>query len=412
MSNETLVLSYDVYTLPTAQHRAGLAGLLLLCDLLGNEGVPLPTIETSEPGIYRFTCTPDSIRSVLNYFYDAEMVEVPVKSKWAGQEPKRLETRLVTGGKEEKIFIYDQLTPKALFFRKMGMPDIWIRLWFSALWQTLRAVPKTRIPYENRNTGKDALDITVLWKDLENFQKDFIRGKLRTSDVPGCFFVGSQAHNAEMVSFKGRLDENLLLHFWPVVMGIYQPEVIKVDGSTPLQGYVLVIPDVLDVESFCTDFKHAMQQLDPAVSGYRPRGSIISVHQEGALAYGYQLMGIARSQQAALNRYSVCGIEAYHLEKRGNNVHMLASDRVEIDEKTLRAYDNIRAQAWNPLFKRQRILNLLSGKPWYQGFERVLSIQSKDLFFGKSRPALSFAGDVGRKFKELKGIEQVARSVK
>ncbi len=413
MSQERLSLSYDVYGLPTAQHRAGLAGLLLLCDLLKNEeGVSLPDIDTPEYGTYCFTWTPDSLRCVLNYFYDAGMAEVLVKAKWSGQEPKRIETRKTPEGKEEKVFIYDQLTPKATFFRKLGMPDVWIRLWFNALWQTLRAVPKTRIPYENRNAAKDALDIIALWKDLGSFQRDFAMGKFKTVDIPGCFFIGSQAHNAEMIPFKGRLDENLLLHFWPVVMGVYQPEILKLDGSSSFQGYVLVIPDVLDIEIFCEDFKAAIQQLDDAVAGYRPRGSIIAIHHEGALVYGTQLMAMARSRagQSELYRFSVCGIEAYHLEKRGNNVHMLASDRLEVDKKILQQYDTLRKNMWNPLFKRQCILNLLSNRPWYKGFERAFSTQSKDLFLGNSRSARLFAGDMNRKWKALKEIEQLERS--
>lgn len=287
------------------------------------------------------------------------------------------------------------------------MPAIWIKLWCDALFTVIKH-PKSRGGFEKRSRNEPIEE----WKLLSASTQ-----KGRLEKITGSLFLGAMEENAEQVPFQGLSQENFLLNFWPVVMGVHQPAIFVKDAKTKIfkddfKGYVITIPDVINVPVFCLDFKHAMQQLTPESAGYRPKGSIISLPQEGALAYGSQLMQISRTTGLKANWGNVCGMEVYHLykPKGSRSVHLLASDRLEINTYTLRTYHHIRSTAWNPLFKRQCILNLLSGKPWYKGFERTFSTQSKDLFLGNSPSARLFAGDVGRKLKELKGIEQLKRS--
>lgn len=409
MNPPSLTFVFDVYSLPSAQHRAGLAGLVFVCNALKESGETLlPAIETPQetgtPGFYRVTWTPDSLRTVLNYLYNAHTPEIGVKQKWAGQEPLRVESKTTAEGKEEKVFIYTQVTPQAQFFELYGMPEIWKKLWFNALWQTLRAVPKTRLPYENRAAGKDAFDINKLWKELSGFVADYNKGILRTAEVAGSLFVGSQAYNADMVPFLGRVDENLLLHFWPVVMRVYQPEVIDMDGKTRFQGYVLTVPDVIDVTGFCEYLESSIEQLDDNIVRFRPKGAIISLPEEGALEYAYHLMAVAGTHARRGIEWMVCGMDVLHLEKQGNNVRMLASDRLELKPSVLSRYEGIRNNTRNPIFRRQLIKNFLShhSKNWYDGFDAVFAKLSTTLFVGNKYPAGSFSGDISRQIQALK----------
>ncbi len=402
MSDPTLVLSYDVFSLPTAQHRAGLAGLLVLIDSLKKRDMgPVPEIENPEFGQYRFHWTQESLRTVFNEFYDASMEEIPRNNKRQGQEPKRTEKKInPKKDKEETIYFYDQLTPKFNFLRSFEVPEIWIKLWRDCIWGIFRSRDKERIPYKNRNDGRDAIKIKELWEDLQKVLKNRNQGKVSSTDVASNLFIGSQSHNAEMIKFKGSQDENLLLHFWPVVMGVYQPEIIDIKGQRKFVGFVLIIPNVIDMEGFVQDYPPYLSQLSSEVAGFRPKKSIISIHNEGGLAYASQLLQITQAKgiKSTPNRFNITGVEVYHIEKKGNNISLLSSDYLKMDQRLLEDYEIIAQKYNNPLFRRQMILNLLDHKPWFLGFEQIFSTLPSDFFMGNDWIAKSFSMDVSTKF--------------
>jgi CRISPR-associated protein Cmx8 len=414
MSEEMITLRYDPFSLPTAQHRAGLAGLLVVIESLRRHGVkPLPNITPSPDGFYELSFSRENFQTVFNELYDAVHEErsqsqkrkdkakkvIPLK-----REEKRRDEKT---GKEKTFYIYDQIVPKAGFL-SLDMPEPWLKLWRDSVWSTLRGIPLTRLPYENRGEKKDVQEAGKLWTELGKFIKNRDEGKLLTKDVPSCLFLGAQAVNAEMVPFLGRVDENILLHFWPVVMGVYVPEAVDSEGKTEFKGYVLAIPDVADMGGFVKVFPKAVAQLGTEMHGYRPRDAVISVPQEGALEYLHHLLALAKSRTESqeLAFYYLSGVEVYHLEKRGNSVHMLSSDHIGFDSSILEDYGNIRRRYASPLFRRQLVLNLLQRKPkpWFSGFDRVFSSHPREFFLGrnhegKDRGAVRFSADVHRRFQ-------------
>lgn len=166
-------------------------------------------------------------------------------------------------------------------------------------------------------------------------------------------------------------------------MGCYVPQVIDRDGGTRFVGYVLVVPDVSDLEGFVHDFPATTYQLKPDLAGYRPKESVISVPQEGGLEYFHHITRLtkAKTERGEL-AYSLAGVEVYHMEKRGNSIHMLRADRVSVTPSLLEKYETIRGCYRDPLFRRQRILNLLRGEPWYRGFDQVFSHNDSMRFIG------------------------------
>jgi CRISPR-associated protein Cmx8 len=103
---------YDLFDLPTAFHKAGLAGLILLIESLKARQV-LTADEakyevTSTQAIVTFT--EPLVRKLMNDLYDAEVKEVAVKAKWQGAEESRPPTDIE---KEAGTpFVYRVVQPK------------------------------------------------------------------------------------------------------------------------------------------------------------------------------------------------------------------------------------------------------------------------------------------------------------
>ena len=149
-------MHYDLHELPTAQHKAGLAGLLLQIESMKQRrergfdlGEP-PTIDEQTPTSATFTFTEASTRALFDDLYDAAVVEASVKSKWQGATLKRTDEVMVTvDGKEKKEarYVYDVVQPTGPFLRShVGEEDAgaWHKLWRDMLWQIPRGRPTTR----------------------------------------------------------------------------------------------------------------------------------------------------------------------------------------------------------------------------------------------------------------------------
>jgi CRISPR-associated protein Cmx8 len=399
VSEEALDLVFDPFSLPTAQHRAGLAGFLVLLGSMARRGLaPLPGWSAAADGTIRVALTRRSLQNVLDDLYDGTWEERRSHGKPQGKKirnVREIETTDATG-KRSRTYSYEAVTPKAAFLK--GMPPVWLKLWRESIWATLRGIPMTRTPYEERAARQHARQVGSIWKDLSKAGERRPGGRFHTVDLAGSLFVGAQAANAERVPFRSRADEAFLLHFWPVVMGVYVPETIDRDGRTQFVGHVLAVPDVSDPLDFAAEFPSTLAQLGHELAGYRPREAVISVPQEGALEYLVHLAHFARAkaQQTEIS-YSVTGVEVYQIERRGNNIHVLAAERVEAAPDLLDQYETIRHRYHDPLFRRQIVLNLLRGEAWYRTFDRVLAVHDHTRFVGGL--AHRFSGDCRRRFE-------------
>ncbi len=362
---------------------------------------PISRVHNQEDGRIGIAVSRRSLQATFNELYDAGVEKVESTTKWPGKEPKAKKQRKDKNtGKKKTVYVYDQVVPKAGFLKALGMPQPWLKLWRDAIWSTLRGIPKTRSPYEERSRRRNVSEAAKLWRELVAFRKELAKGKLRTAGVVSCLFVGAQASSPERVRFVGRIDENLLLHFWPVVMQVYVPEVIDRRGERDFAGYVLAVPEVVDVDGFVDEFPGFVAGLKGEVAGYRPRDSIVSVPQEGALEYMRAVMQIAKARVHPRRQemaYCIAGVEVYHLQKRGNTIPVLTSDRVALDQSVLQDYETVRERYRHPLFRRQIVLNILRGQPWYRGFDGVLSDSPQKLFVGRKSGV--FSRDAGRKFR-------------
>jgi CRISPR-associated protein Cmx8 len=270
------------------------------------------------------------------------------------------------------------------------------------LWNVLRAQPATRGEYEKRANGQ-VTDVTAkLWDLLVKAQKLRAKGKFKAESIAGSLFVGAQDSNAERVSFTGQIEHNLLLHFWQFSTPLFVPQTVDMkSGQREYTGYLLVIPEVTDLRLFVADMIFYWKGLEPEVSGYRPRDALIDLPEEGGLEFLYHLAHMHAEQLGIA--YDVAAVELYHLQKKGNNVRMLAAERLLPNARVLQEYESMRGVRANPYYKSLRIRNLLDGNPWHHEIDATFAHYPWEYFVKTDKtPRLPFFGnDVKRYFTRL-----------
>ncbi len=211
--------------------------------------------------------------------------------------------------------------------------------------------------------------------------------------------------NAEKIPFRGRVEQNLLLHFWPLTTQVFVPEAIDREGKGEFKGYVIVIPEVNDLEEFCDVYPHLLAGLDPQMRGYRPKASIVDLPAEGGLEFLRHLSLLARQKAGGTElKYSISAVELFHLDKQGNNIKTRAAERIVPRQGLLKQYEGVRAFCRNPFFKSQLLINLLREVEWYEGFSHVFALHPWEFFVRSEKTPTTlpfFSFDTRRKFEIL-----------
>ena len=401
---EVLTLDYQLTELPSSQHRAGLAGLVLMegwlrrlgtnkgiCELtrLDEWGatlrIDLPGLEALFNEVYAATKEEQEYSQPFKNKITKEIIPPLREEEWQETNPKTGKT------KTKKVYIYPVVVPKGGFVGDCdpsGNNGHWVKLWRDMVWSILRGVPATRKPFEARAEGQESDDAIKVWNQLlKPPEKD-------TVDLPSTYFLGAQASNAENVSFKDRAKYQFLLHFWPYTAQIYVPAVINNEGNRDFIGYALAIPDVARLKSFCEELPEVLRSRN-AESGYRPQDSIIDLAIEGALDTFCRLRDRSVQEGERAEADLVLGIDIIHVEKQGNNIKLLEISRLEPENRMIDEYTTAILAFWSPVFRKQRLLNLVNQCPWYTDFEQVLCKLPSKHSFGSN----TFRHDARESFK-------------
>lgn len=419
---DVLELDYELAKLPSSQHRAGLAGLVLMVDWLKK----LP--EEKRQGVCEIKRLDErgatlklnqaGLADLFNEVYAASKEEQPRDQPLKNKQkeiipPLREETRIITDDKgktkEKTSYIYEVVVPRGAFLASTsydksfdGKTGMWIKLWRNLVWSIFRGVPATRKPYEDRANGEPTTDAADAWENLLE-PADY------TVDLPSTYFIGAQAANAENVPFKDRARFQFLLHFWQFVAPIYVPAVINNEGKRDFVGFALAIPDVAELKTFCEEFPQMMRERGLEPSGYRPRDCVVDLAVESALDLMRRLQErLAVKAGAASTSDLILGVDVVHLEKQGNNIRLWSSSRLDPDLPMIDAYANWRGRLWDPTFRRRRLLNLIKGnerKPendgkkvnWYNGFDAIFG----KLPYEQTISAKHFRHDARESFAEF-----------
>lgn len=388
---KSIALTYHLAELPTAQHKAGLAGLLLLIrnlqerNELGHGVGELPEIVEMDTRKATMRVTSAGLVTLFDDLYNAQEVT----------------------NDKGKTFV--QPSGEFLAFWLEGNTESpWLKLWREMLWATFRSIDKQRIEFQTRAAGKSLSAMAQeTFDQLVDADKKRAKGQFKVDKLASTFFVGAQASNAEQVPFKGRVEENLLLHFWLLVSPIFVPQMLDLKkDDREYFGYLLAVPEVADLEWFLEEMPGYWRSLKSALAGYRPAESLIDLPAEGGLEFLYHLA----QRRVAQSSYSLplLAVELYHLNKVGNNVRLLASERIRPDPAMLEEYQtHLRDSHANPLFKRLAIGNLIAGCPWYAAAQPLLANYPAEYFIGKPAKARfrPFGYDARKRFNTL--IEQL-----
>jgi CRISPR-associated protein Cmx8 len=387
---EVLTLHYRIAELPSSQHRAGLAGLVLVRQWLEKQDKfqeklqAGATCQLSFPDEYSAILEIDraGIAALFDEIYDANTEEQardkPFKNKQTKEiipplREEEIEEEVKGKTKTKKLYVYPIDIPQGSFLvdpsydpTSDGKNGLWIKLWRDMVWSILRGVPATRKPFEARAKGTNYGDSDEVWQQLCQ-PSDF------TVELPSTYFLGAQACNAENIAFKDRARFQFLLHFWVFAAQIYVPAVIDNEGKPNFVGYAIAIPDVANLKVFCGKIQKVLQSRSDVKSGYRPRDAIIDLAVESALDLMHRMRDrLSQIEGERSTRRFVFGIDVIHAEKQGNNVRLLGINRLDPDDAMDDEYSRIRESFWSPLFRRQRLLNLVNHSPWYEGFGKLL----------------------------------------
>src|SRR5258705_1238220 len=185
--SDVLELDYNLAELPSSQHRAGLAGLILMVrwlDRVKKSDSKLKGLSSlNRLDEYGATLQIDQagLRELFDETYAASKEEqgrdAVLKNKNKQvipplREEKKTITDPKTGkSKEKTTYIYPVVVPRGAFlaaYDPSATDDngVWIKLWRDMIWGILRGVPATRRPFNERSEGKFSEDADKVWQDL------------------------------------------------------------------------------------------------------------------------------------------------------------------------------------------------------------------------------------------------------
>src|SRR2546421_3346718 len=412
--SDVLELDYNLAELPSSQHRAGLAGLVLMVRWLGRDKNRKGICELARLDEHGATLRIDQtgLQELFDETYAASKEEqerdaVLKNKKKEIIQPLREERKTITDPKtgktkEKAVYIYPVVIPRGAFLvaydpSAQGDNGVWIKLWRDMIWGILRGVPATRRPFDERAEGQFTEDADKIWGDLQHPTD-------HTVDLPSTYFIGAQASNAENVPFKDRARFQFLLHFWAFVAQVYVPARLVYDNKTKqmkteFAGYAAAIPDVANLEDFCAELPQLLQNnRGIQMAGYRPRESVVDLAAEGALDLMNKLnqrLAVQAGNQSVSDL--LLGVDVVHLEKQGNNIRLWGTARIDPMRSMIDEYARVKSMFHYALFRRQQLLNVLNGKrEWFSGFGALLSTTDSEQTIGSR----FFRADVRTAFKD------------
>ena len=415
--DESILVPWSLPDLPTAQHKAGLAGLLVYVRKMKEfiQNAPYPIVEFKSPLELGIRFTQASLKTLMDSVYAGEEHLVESRTMWSGRKPDEEKTVSVEENgqqKQAKIFLYKVVRPKAeLIAHWMGGDgeNSWVVLWRQAVRGVLRAGGNTEKIYEftsqQESPTERSGDLRELWNGLVAAARNR-PGSVKT--VPTAMFIGAEERSAERVEFKGEVRHNLLLHFWPFVSPVFVPKALLREGGQWKRrdrGFVMAIPEVGNLMEFASVIDahwRRVQNTHNDGSGYFPRQAQIDTAVEGGMAFLHSLT-IDRLENMDDGDFfdAVPQVDLFHLEKRGNSVRMLAAESVRLCAGTLKKFDRIlRRPSLNVLVKRLLLRNLLDGLPWNARAADMLFNRFPVELFIRSSNSPGFAQNFGLSTRE------------
>ena len=383
MQNLDLVtLEYRSSQLPSSQHRAGLAGLILKIQWLQEQAEFKRSIDAVCKIIDLDACKVTiqfnlaGLTALLKSHYSASFEDRESKKiRTKGTQEFRTVQREIYNADTDKIelttfYIYQDLVPQGSLVQSFEPPAnnnlIWTKLWREATWTVLRPRDKQRLPFKAMVGGTAPPEIEKIWKLLRD-RPDV------TVPLSSTHMLGVQAKNNEGVSISDRARFYFLLSFWSYVAQIYLPIQVDFKDKVKLNGYAIAIPDVRNLATFCQHFPAILRQRNTKEQWGRPHSAIVRHPIEA----GLKLMG---SMHIYLCRLIpdidlsdlLFGVDVFHLVRKKDEPQIVSIQRYLPNRDAIEEFTQLENNIFEPIFRLQYWQNLIHNRPRIHGFESFL----------------------------------------
>ena len=385
--NKNLVkLEYVLSQLPSSQHRAGLAGLILIVWWLQKQ----PELKSSVDAELKVT---DLDANTVTVQFNLAGLTALMKSHFSAAFEEREGQKKRTNSKQKfktierqvgdsdtdrskltSFYIYTDIVPQGDLVRSFEPANsnnlVWTKLWQEVTWTILRPRDKQRLPFKAMVNDTEPSEITKIW----NILQDKPNSKVSLSST---YMLGAQAKNNEGVPFTDVAKDRFLLNFWSYVAQIYLPLKIDAKGKAKLHGYAISIPDVRNLATFCQHFPSIMRQKDTKELWGKPRSAIIRNLEEVGLDSLSFIHTYLSQLNPKLNIDEILfGVDVFHIVRPQNKPQskpqILSIKRYLPNKKAIAEFTQLKDKLFNPLFRLQYWQNLIRDRPRIEGFYTLL----------------------------------------
>ncbi len=385
--NKNLVtLKYVLSQLPSSQHRAGLAGLVLIIQWLqkrsefknlANAKLKVTDLDadtvTVQFNLAGFTALMKAHFSAA--FEEREREKKRANSKQKFQTIKRKVRNSDTGrSKLTTFYIYTDIVPQGNLVRSFEPANsqnlVWTKLWQEVTWAVLRPRDKQRLPFKAMANDTEPSEIEKIW----NLLQDKPDSKVPLSST---YMLGAQAKNNEGVSFTDLARERFLLNFWSYVARIYLPIIVDIKGKVKLNGYAIAIPDIRHLAAFCHHFPAILRERKTKELWGKPRSAIVRNLEETGLDSLGSIHSYLSQIKSELNIDKLLfGIDVFHIfrpqDKPQSKPQILSIKRYLPHRNAIAEFTKLQDKLYSPLFRQQYWQNLTRDRPRIEGFYTLL----------------------------------------
>ena len=388
-----VTLEYTLSQLPSSQHRAGLAGLVLMIlwlreqpkfKHLANAKLKITDLDadtvTVQFNLAGFTALMKTHFSAA--FEERERSKKSTNNKQKFKTVKRKVRNPDTDKtKETTFYIYTDIVPQGDLVRSFEPANnenlVWTKLWQEVTWAVLRPRDKQRLPFKAIANDTEPSEIEKIWNFLQN-KPD--------SKVPlsSTYMLGAQAKNNEGVPFTDLAKDRFLLNFWSYVARIYLPIIVDMKGKVKLNGYAVAIPDIKHLAVFCEHFPTILQQRPTEELWGKPRSAIVrNLEETGLDSFGsiYTYLSQIKSD-LSIDRL-LFGMDVFHIfrpqDKPQSKPQILSIKRylphrnaMPSASSAIAEFTQLQDKLYNPLFRQQYWQNLIRDRPRIEGFYALL----------------------------------------
>lgn len=355
-----------------ALHRAGMVGLALQIEAMRKRNetlpeedvTPVPHLEWIEDGRgIEVTFTMQSFDAVLQERYLGETL--------VNDKPAKKKKGKAASDKQEVVKTV--LIPRLRYLEVLGADQKLQKDIRSAYLGSFFSIYKERESFFSVTKEKKTLAerINSLWATIASEGA----ADIQKSSLPNV--VGN---NLKGTSLHERGKDALLLHFWSLASWFFKPKSLKYDKNEKriIDAWlppVIVVPDVSHVQDFFDYIKSTYsRQFEP----------VISTHLEAALAF-YIAPSIAHGQaitreiKSEMNQL-VNGASVF-VYRPGKQPEVVGVFNETYDDTTLQEYRDLLGRDLKSLpYRALRVENLLAGRVWYDGFNKLVDQWPLELF--------------------------------